>query len=136
MVAELSDGTHCGRGEAAGVYYLGDDVPAMLAAVERVRPVIEAGATRSDLQSLLPPGGARNAIDCAWWELEAKQSRRPVWEIAGVPEPRPHRTTLTLGADDPIPLDPAATAPAHVPPLTVNITRRTTPDATPHPPAP
>src|SRR3546814_13902936 len=104
MVAELSDGTHCGRGEAAGVYYLGDDVPAMLAAVERVRPVIEAGATRSDLQSLLPPGGAPHALDCAWWELEATQSRRPVCAIAGVPGPRPLRTPLTLGADHTLPL--------------------------------
>src|SRR3546814_20674801 len=91
MVAELSDGTHCGRGEAEGVYYLGDDVPAMLAAVERVRPVIEAGATRSDLKSLLPPGGARNDTDCAWTAPEAKKSRRPVWAIAGVAVPRPNR---------------------------------------------
>src|SRR3546814_9370239 len=129
MVAELSDGTHCGRGEAAGVYYLGDDVPAMLAAVERVRPVIEAGATRSDLQSLLPPGGARNAIDCAWWELEAKQSRRPVWEIAGVPEPRPLRTTLTLGADDPIAMATAATAVGDVTAIKVKLTGEAALDA-------
>src|SRR3546814_20009617 len=100
----------------------------MLAAVERVRPVIEAGATRSDLQSLLPPGGARNAIDCAWWELEAKQSRRPVWEIAGVPEPRPLRNTLTLGADDPIAMATAATALGDVTAITVQLPREAPPD--------
>lgn len=101
IVAELSDGTHTGRGEAAGVYYLGDDAPAMLAAVESVRDAIEQGATRTDLQSLLPPGGARNALDCAYWELESKRKQMPVWQLAGVPEPRALRTTLTLGADTP-----------------------------------
>lgn len=101
IVAELSDGIHTGRGEAAGVYYLGDDVAAMLAAVEQVRGAIEQGATRAELQSLLPPGGARSALDCAYWELESKQQGIPVWRLAGVPEPRPLRTTLTLGADTP-----------------------------------
>jgi len=78
VVVEISDGTHCGRGEAAGVYYLGDDGTAMLSAIESVWGAIEAGASRTDLQTLLPPGGARNAIDCAMWELEAKQAGVPV----------------------------------------------------------
>ena len=101
VVAELSDGTHRGRGEGAGTYYLGDDADAMEAAIESVRPAIEAGATRADLQTLMPPGGGRNALDCAYWELEAKASRTPVWRLAGVPEPRPLRTTITLGAEAP-----------------------------------
>lgn len=101
IVAELSDGIHIGRGEAAGVYYLGDDLPAMLTAVEQVRGVIERGATRTELQSLLPPGGARNALDCAYWELESKQAGMPVWELAGLQKPRSLRTTLTIGADSP-----------------------------------
>ena len=61
LVAELDDGTHRGRGEGAGVYYLGDDLDHMVAQAESVRPSIEAGATRADLQSLLPAGGAQNA---------------------------------------------------------------------------
>lgn len=101
LVAELSDGTHRGRGEGAGVYYLGDDAAHMLAEAERVRPAIEAGATRAELQALLPAGGARNALDCAYWELEAKQAGRPVWALAGLAEPRPLLSTLTLGADRP-----------------------------------
>lgn len=101
LVAEISDGEHRGRGEGAGVYYLGDDADHMLAEAERVRGAIEAGATREDLQDLLPPGGARNALDCAFWELEAQRAGRPVWELAGLPEPRPLRSTLTLGADAP-----------------------------------
>lgn len=101
LVAELSDGTHRGRGEGAGVYYLGDDAAHMLAEAERARPTIEAGATRAELQALLPAGGARNALDCAYWELEAKQAGRPVWALAGLAEPRPLLSTLTLGADRP-----------------------------------
>lgn len=101
VVATLSDGTHSGRGEAAGVYYLGDDIAAMTAAIDAVRREVEAGITREALQSLLPAGGARNAIDCALWELEARRSGTPVHELAGLPEPRPLRTTFTLGADDP-----------------------------------
>ncbi len=101
LVAEISDGEHRGRGEGAGVYYLGDDAEHMLAEAERVRGVIEAGATRGELQGLLPPGGARNALDCAFWELEAKRAGKPVWELAELPEPRPLRSTLTLGADRP-----------------------------------
>lgn len=101
LVAELSDGTHRGRGEGAGVYYLGDDAAHMLAEAERVRPAIAAGATKAELQALLPAGGARNALDCAYWELEAKQAGRPVWALAGLAEPRPLLSTLTLGADRP-----------------------------------
>ena len=101
VLVTLSDGQHSGRGEASGVYYLNDDVPAMAAAIESVRGAVEAGITREQLQTLLPAGGARNALDCALWELEARRSGVPVWELAGLAEPRPLRTTFTLGADDP-----------------------------------
>ncbi|AJP71770.1 dipeptide epimerase [Sphingomonas hengshuiensis] len=101
LVATLSQGAHRGRGEGAGVYYLGDDAGHMLAEAERVRGAVEAGATRDDLQHLLPPGGARNALDCAFWELEAQQAGTPVWRLAGLDRPRPLRSTLTLGADTP-----------------------------------
>jgi L-alanine-DL-glutamate epimerase-like enolase superfamily enzyme len=101
IVARLDDGSAQGQGEASGVYYLGDDVPAMRAAVESVRAEIEAGLDREALRRLLPPGGARNVIDSALWDLEAKRSGRPVWQAAGVAEPRPLLTTFTLGADDP-----------------------------------
>jgi L-alanine-DL-glutamate epimerase-like enolase superfamily enzyme len=57
--------------------------------------------TREDLQVVLPPCGARNALDCALWELEARLSRIPVWQLAGVPKPKPLVTTFTLPADDP-----------------------------------
>ena len=109
LLAELSDGRYRGRGEGAGVYYLGDDAENMLSQAEGVRSLIEDGATREELQGLLPPGGARNAIDCAFWDLEAKQSGHPVWQLAGLPEPRPLKSTLTLGADEPAIMANAAT---------------------------
>ncbi len=101
IVTTLSDGASRGRGEAAGVYYLGDDLPHMLAALEGVREVIEAGLSRDDLRTILPPGGARNAVDAALWDLEAAHAGRPVWALAGLSEPRPLRTTFTVSADTP-----------------------------------
>lgn len=98
----LADGTHVGRGEAAGVYYLGDGVPQMLAGVEQAREALERGMGREDLRGLLPAGGARNALDAALWELEAKRREMPVWRLAGLDgPPRPLVTTFTLGAEEP-----------------------------------
>jgi len=101
VVVTLDDGEHSGRGEASGVYYLGDTAQSMVAAIEVVRSAIEQGIDRAALQKLLPPGGARNAVDCALWELDAHRLGAPVWELAGLPAPRPLLTTFTLGADEP-----------------------------------
>lgn len=101
IVARIAQGSTVGRGEAAGVYYLGDDQDRMLETVEQVRSEVEAGLTREELQHLLPPCGARNALDCALWELDARLEGVPVWQLAGVPSPKPLITTFTLPADDP-----------------------------------
>lgn len=100
-VVRLDDGKHDGLGEGAGVYYL-DDVPEkMLATLEAHRDAIETGPSREDVRALLPPGGARNALDCALWELEARRANAPVWKLAGLDGTRPLLTTFTVGADDP-----------------------------------
>lgn len=101
LLVTLSDGIHTGRGEAAGVYYCDDLPPAMLENVERVRGEIEAGITHAELQSLLPAGGARNAVDCALWELTSRRAGKPVWALADLNRPRPLTTTCTLGAETP-----------------------------------
>jgi L-alanine-DL-glutamate epimerase-like enolase superfamily enzyme len=101
VVVTLDDGAHRGRGEASGVYYLGDNAAQMVAAIQASRAAIEAGIDRAGLQRLLPPGGARNAIDCALWDLEAHRTGKEVWELAGLPAPKPLITTFTLGAGDP-----------------------------------
>lgn len=113
VVVSVSDGLHMGRGEASGVYYTGDDVAAMTAALATVTDALAAGMTRAELQEALPPGGARNAADCALWELEAKRSGMPVWKLAGLPEPRPLLTTFTLGADAPEAMAEAARSGLH-----------------------
>jgi L-Ala-D/L-Glu epimerase len=101
IVTRIAAGKTVGRGEAAGVYYLGDDQQHMIDAVEKVRGEIESAIMREELQHLLPPCGARNALDCAMWELESLNSGTPVWQLAGVPKPKPLLTTFTLPADDP-----------------------------------
>ena len=101
LTVTLDDGRHRGFGEAAGVYYLGDDLAHMQAALDGARTAIEAGPSREDLRAILPPGGARNAVDAALWDLEAKRSSKPVWVLAGVREPQPIVTTFTVGADEP-----------------------------------
>lgn len=110
VVVTLHDGTFAGRGEAAGVYYHHDDPESLTRQIESVRAEVEAGIDRDELGRLLPPGGARNALDCALWDLEAKQLGRPAWEIAGLQAPRALLTTYTLGADDPEAMAAGATA--------------------------
>ncbi|TAN03544.1 MAG: dipeptide epimerase [Rhodanobacteraceae bacterium] len=101
LVVALCDGDHTGRGEAQGVYYRHDNPPEMLAQVEALRDRIEHGITRAELLDRLPPGGARNALDAALWDLEASRRSVPAWQLAGIDPPRPLRTTFTIGADDP-----------------------------------
>lgn len=101
LIVTLREGSFIGRGEAAGVYYLGETADRMMEQVERIRDRIEAGVDREELLNLLPAGGARNAVDCALWDLEAKRSSAPVWRLAAIREPRPLLTTYTLGADEP-----------------------------------
>jgi L-alanine-DL-glutamate epimerase-like enolase superfamily enzyme len=101
VVVELTDGQHRGRGEAGGVYYLGDQAPQIVEALELNRAAIESCTSRDELRQLLPIGGARNAVDCAMWELEASRLGMPAYRLAGIDAPRPLITTFTLGADAP-----------------------------------
>jgi L-alanine-DL-glutamate epimerase-like enolase superfamily enzyme len=101
IVVTLTEDGVSGRGEASGVYYH-DEVPQSMARqLEDVRPALERGVTREALRALLRPGGARNAVDCALWDLEARRTAVPVWRIAGLETPKPLPTTYTVGADTP-----------------------------------
>ncbi|HEY2622269.1 dipeptide epimerase [Dyella sp. Tek66A03] len=102
LIVELTDAQGLtGRGEAQGVYYHQDTPDSMLVQIEALRAHIEAGITREALQQLLPAGGARNVLDCALWDLEAKRAGKPVWQLAGLSAPKPLLTTYTVGAEDP-----------------------------------
>ena len=112
LLVTLERNGRVGRGEAAGVYYKNDKPASMLRQLESLRPRIEAGLSREELlQGILPAGGARNALDCALWDLEAKTSSRPAWQIAGLDKPHPLLTTFTCSADEPEKM--AATASAY-----------------------
>lgn len=97
ILVTLGDGEHEGRGEAYGIIYEDDTPERMLAQIEAVRGKIERGVDREVLLSLLPYGGARCAIDCALWDLEAKQSGMPAWQAAGLAPLRPIATAFTIG---------------------------------------
>jgi len=101
VVVSLEQDGCIGRGEAAGVFYLDDTPASMTRQIEALRPVVEAGIDREALQRLMKPGGARNAVDCALWDLEAQLSGRTAWESAGLEEPRPLLTAFTCGVDEP-----------------------------------
>lgn len=108
VTVTLSDGVHRGRGEGAGVFYRGETGATLLAQVEAVRALIESGPTREALREAMPLGGARNAIDCALWELEAARAGKPVWRMALDAPPKPLLTTWTIGADEPATMAMAA----------------------------
>jgi L-alanine-DL-glutamate epimerase-like enolase superfamily enzyme len=98
VICEIEEDGVIGRGEALGVYYLDETSASMEAQIESVADRICAGASRDELQTLLPAGGARNAIDCALWDLEAQQKKTSVWALAGV-EPNPVETVYTIGLE-------------------------------------
>jgi L-Ala-D/L-Glu epimerase / N-acetyl-D-glutamate racemase len=96
VVAELSDGAHRGRGESVPYARYGETADRIVAAIEALRPALEHGLGRAALQGALPPGAARNALDCAYWDVNAKQAGRRVHELAGLGLPEPLTTAYTI----------------------------------------
>lgn len=96
----LDDGAHSGQGEGVGVSYLGETQASILADLETVRSHVEAGMDRAALQSLLPAGGARNALDCALWDLACKRSGKTIWDLTAI-APAHVQTVYTVSVDDP-----------------------------------
>lgn len=90
-----------GRGEGVPYARYGETIESALAAIDGARVAIEDSVSRDDLASLLPPGAARNAIDCALWDLEARQSGTSVAALIGAAEPGPLASALTIGIDTP-----------------------------------
>ncbi|MBB4840205.1 L-alanine-DL-glutamate epimerase-like enolase superfamily enzyme [Sphingomonas kyeonggiensis] len=117
-----------GRGEGVPYARYGESVESSLEAIEGIRPAIEAGAGREELLSLLPAGAARNAVDCALWDLEAREAGRSVAELIGAPEPGPLASALTIVIDTPMMMGVAARRAAAAPLLKVKVDGRL-PDA-------
>ncbi len=100
QVTLSDDSGNVGRGEAIGIDYAGETPASIIAQIEAVRPHIESGITLSSLQLLLPYGGARNGVDCALWDLLAKQSGVPAWTSAGLTSFEPRPTAFSFGIMD------------------------------------
>ena len=98
IVCEIEQDGVIGCGEALGVYYLGETNDTMLADVEAARDMIQGGISRDDLLEAMPHGGARNAVDAALWDLDAKLSGTSAWEMAGVYS-GPIETVFTIGLE-------------------------------------
>jgi L-alanine-DL-glutamate epimerase-like enolase superfamily enzyme len=123
LTVELEKDGHIGRGEASGVYYRKfDDPTSNIKQINAVRRRIEVGIDRESLQRLLPLGGARNAVDCALWDLEAKLTGRAAWQIAGLNQPQPLLTTFTVGANHPDQMAANARAYTHAKAIKLKLT--------------
>jgi L-Ala-D/L-Glu epimerase len=122
VVAEVSNGALRGRGEGVPYGRYGETVDGVVAALEGMSEAIAGGLARAALQEAMEPGAARNALDVAFWDLEAKQAGTSVWALAGIDEPKPVVTAYTLSVDTPERMAAAAQAEAQRPLLKVKLT--------------
>jgi L-alanine-DL-glutamate epimerase-like enolase superfamily enzyme len=121
VVVTLQEGEARGRGEATPYPRYGESVEDVLASLQNVAGAVEGGADRGEVARLLAPGAARNALDCALWDLEAKRSGSPAWRLAGLEAPRAVQTAFTLSLDRPAAMAAAARAAAFRPLLKLKI---------------
>ncbi len=99
LVAQIQDNGFVGRGEAQGIFYLDETAESIFEQAHAVAGEIRKGISRQELQQLLPAGGARNAIDCALWDLECKSSGKTIWQLTGI-NPGSVTTVFTIGLED------------------------------------
>jgi L-alanine-DL-glutamate epimerase-like enolase superfamily enzyme len=110
VVARVTGGGHTGRGEAVPYARYGETVEGALHALRDLYGPL----TRGRLPELLPAGAARNALDCALWDLEAKRADNRAWDLAGIPAPAPAMTCYTLSLGDPAQMAADARAVPHL----------------------
>lgn len=117
LTVTVTDGTYTGRGECVPYARYNETLDSVSA------EILGAGnpATREALAAALPAGAARNAMDCALWDLEAKRAGKPVWQLAGLPAPGPELTAFTLSLDEPEKMQAAAARNAHRPLLKIKL---------------
>ena len=121
VVAEISQDGVAGRSECVPYAHYGESVEGVVAAIEALADPIANGLDRGSLQAALAPGAARNAVDCALWDFEAKRMGDPVWRLAGLSEPGPLITAYTLSLDTPEAMGAAAAANAARPLLKLKL---------------
>lgn len=123
VVVTLTEGGVTGRGECVPYPRYEETVPQVLAALEAARGAIENDLERADIARHIAPKAARNALDCALWDLEAKRTGKPVWQLAGITEPKPVVTAYTLSLDTPEAMGKAAANAADRPLLKLKLGR-------------
>ncbi len=121
ITVTVRDGEAVGRGEGVPYPRYGESIETSLAAIDEIRAVIEVGAGREALQSLLPAGAARNALDCALWDLEAQQTGTDVAAMIRAPAPERLASALTIVIDTPEAMALAAAAIADAPLLKIKV---------------
>jgi L-alanine-DL-glutamate epimerase-like enolase superfamily enzyme len=121
VVVEIADGPHVGRGEGTPYTRYGETLDSVLAEIEEARGFIEAGRARGKLQARMRPGAARNAVDCALWDLEAKRTGRRAFQIAGRERLDPVKTAFTISLGPPETMAEQAAANAKRPLLKLKI---------------
>lgn len=121
VVVRLTEGAAVGMGECVPYARYGETVAGVVAAIEAARTAIEAGIDRQELAHILPAGAARNALDCALWDLSARRGDGPVWRQLGLPPPQPLVTAYTLSLDTVENMATAARLNAHRPLLKLKL---------------
>ena len=121
VVASIGEAGHTGRGECVPYTHYGESVERVAAAIETCAPAIANGLSRTELAALLPAGAARNALDCALWDLEAKRSGRSAASLAGIGTLRPVLTAFTLSLAIPEAMAEAARQARHYPLLKLKL---------------
>ena len=121
LTCTIAAGSTHGRGECVPYGRYGETVAGVRAEIEAMSGAVADGITREQLLGAMKTGAARNAIDCALWDLEAKLAGKRVWQLAGLPEPKPLVTAYTLSLDKPEAMAEAARAAADRPLLKVKL---------------
>ena len=122
VVAEIFDGDVRGRGECVPYPRYGESVDSVVRALEGMRGAVFSGLDRRELQQAMPPGAARNALDAAFWDLDAKRNDRRAADLAGLGTLKPLVTAYTLGLDTPERMGEAAAAQRTRPLLKLKLT--------------
>jgi L-Ala-D/L-Glu epimerase / N-acetyl-D-glutamate racemase len=121
VVAEISQGGHTGRGECVPYARYGETPEGVLAAILAMREPLAEGLDRKSLASAMPAGAARNALDCALFDLEAKASGQRVWTLLDRPAPNPCSTAYTISLGSPETMAEATAKAAHRPLLKIKL---------------
>jgi L-alanine-DL-glutamate epimerase-like enolase superfamily enzyme len=122
VTVTLSENGARGWGECVPYARYDETLDSVIAEIEAARPLIEAGIGREELLTVMKNGAARNAVDCALWDLEAKRAGKPVWQLAGLAAPKPLVTAYTISLDTPDAMGKAAAENAERPLLKLKLT--------------